>query len=614
VTGPVAARVWAPDAERLGLETDGATFAMERAPGGWWSGPASGPGSLRHGTDYAFRIDGDGPFPDPRSRWQPAGIHGPSRWLGEDIDWSDAGWQAPPIASGVIYELHIGTFSTAGTFDGAIERLDALIDLGVTHVEVMPIAPFPGRHGWGYDGVFPMAVHEPYGGPLAFRRFVDACHRRGLAVILDVVYNHLGPDGNVLPRFGPYLTDRHRTPWGEAVNLDGPGSDEVRRFIIDDALARFRLDHVDGLRLDAVHALSDLSALHFLEELATETAELERELGRPLLLVAESDLNDPRLVRDRSVGGFGIHAAWSDDLHHALHVTLTGERTGYYADFAGFGDLVTALRDVYVYAGRYSAFRDRRHGRPVGDLSRDRFLGYLQDHDQVGNRARGERSSQILDPPALKVAAAIVLLGPYVPMLFAGEEWAASTPFPYFTDHEDAELARAVSQGRREEFAAFGWRLDEVPDPQDPATFESARLDWAERDREPHAGILSWHRACIAARRRHPALAAGPAATVRADLEARWLVVERPGSRLAVNLGAAPATIELPEGPWRLELASEDDVEAAPGRIGLPPMRAALMLRPPAASKGAALRTGEGTAGGPGHSGVCADEAMLPRW
>lgn len=575
---PVAARVWAPDAGRVELDLDGWRVPMERDEDGWWTGPAAGRGSLRHGVDYGFLVDGAGPLPDPRSRWQPSGVHGPSRWLDADIEWSDAGWNAPPLASGVIYELHIGTFSSPGTFDGAIEHLDELVDLGVTHVEVMPIAPFPGRHGWGYDGVFLMAVHEPYGGPLAFRRFVDGCHRRGLAVILDVVYNHLGPDGNVLPRFGPYLTDRHRTPWGDAINLDGPGSDEVRRFIVEGAISRFRDDHVDGLRLDAVHELFDRSATHILEELGAATNVLEKELGRELLLIAESDLNDPRLVRATTLGGFGLDACWSDDFHHALHATLTGERHEWFGDFDGFADLVRSLRDVYVYSGQRSAYRRRRHGRPVGELPRSRFLGYLQNHDQVGNTPAGERSSRLLEPDALRVGAALVLLGPFVPLIFAGEEWATTAPFPFFADHQDPVIADAVREGRQTAFPALGRSTQKPPDPQDPLTFEDARLDWTERDLAPHADILAWHCACIGARRRHPALAAGPSAAVRVDLEARWLVVERPGSRLVANLGAEPVSVDLPDGPWRLELASGEGLDAASDRVWLPAMSVALLL------------------------------------
>jgi maltooligosyltrehalose trehalohydrolase len=409
---------------------------------------------------------------------------------------------------------------------------------------------------------------------------VDAAHARGLAVILDVVYNHLGPDGNVLPRYGPYLTDRYRTPWGEAVNLDGPGSHEVRRFLCDNALMWLRDFHIDGLRIDAVHAFVDLSAIPFLEQLASEVEALGATMRRAFVLIAESDLNDPRIVRPRDEHGLGIDAAWSDDFHHALHVTLTGERSGWYADFDGLADLCRALRDVYVYAGRYSPFRDRIHGREVGPTSRARFLGYLQNHDQIGNRALGERTAALLSPDALRVAAALVVLGPNVPMLFMGEEWGASTPFLYFTDHRDEDLGRAVSKGRREEFAAFGWPAEEVPDPQDPETFRRSRLAWDERDREPHRGLLEWHRRLVTLRRTRPNLAAGPVPEVRCDEEQRWLVVERGGTLLAANLGDAPARVPVGAGPWHLELASVDGVrlDADALILALPPMSVALLL------------------------------------
>ena len=380
-----------------------------------------------------------------------------------------------------IYELHVGTFSPEGTFDGAAARLDHLVDLGVDVVELLPVAQFPGRHGWGYDGVDLYAPHDPYGGPDGLKRLVDACHARGLAVVIDVVYNHLGPAGNYLAEFGPYFTDRYTTPWGTAVNLDGPDSDPVRDFVVGNALMWVRDYHADGLRLDAIHAIVDTSAVHILEELRAQVEALAAELGRQVFLIAESDLNDPKIVHRPELGGYGIDAQWSDDFHHALHAVLTGERTGYYADFGSLDHLAKSLRQAYVYDGGYSPHRRRRHGRSPAGLPPTRFLGYLQNHDQVGNRATGERSSMLLSTGLLKVAAAIVLLGPFVPMLFQGEEWAASTPFLYFTDHDDPELGEAVSEGRRREFAAFGWSPEQVPDPQAPETFEASVLRWDER-------------------------------------------------------------------------------------------------------------------------------------
>jgi maltooligosyltrehalose trehalohydrolase len=565
----VTFRVWAPGARRLDVVLDGRRVAMTAGEDGWWTAEAGGDGP---GRDYAFAVDGGTPLPDPRSPWQPQGVDGPSRVVDHAaFRWTDAGWQAPPLAAGLVYELHVGTFTPAGTFDGAIERLDHLVRLGVTHVELMPVNQFPGRHGWGYDGVDLFAPHAAYGGPDGLKRLVDACHGRGLAVLIDVVYNHLGPAGNYLDRFGPYFTDRYATPWGRAVNLDGPGSDEVRRFFCDNALAWLRDYHADGLRLDAVHAIVDTSAVHFLEELAAEVTDLGTRLGRHFVLVAESDLNDPRIVRRPEVGGYGLDAQWSDDFHHALHAALTGERGGYYADFGQLADLAKALGSAYVYDGRLSAFRGRRHGRPATGLPGTRFLGYLQTHDQVGNRARGERSSHLLSPGLLKVGAALVLLGPFVPMLFQGEEFGASTPFLYFTDHQDPALARAVREGRRHESQAFGGDPEEVPDPQAPETFARSKLDWSEPGREPHRTLLDWHAALARLRREH-GLADGRLGRVRVryDETDRWLVLERGAITVACNLAGRAQRVPLGNGAaGEVLLASEGRVKAGAGALDL---------------------------------------------
>jgi maltooligosyltrehalose trehalohydrolase len=563
-------RVWAPTASRVEVEVRGARRPMAQEPGGWWS---AGDDSPRPGDDYAIALDGGRALPDPRSPWQPHGVHGPSRAVDHDaFPWQHRSFRAPPLASAAIYELHVGTFTPAGTFDGAIERLDHLVDLGISHVELMPVAAFPGTRGWGYDGVDLFAPQHAYGGPDGLKRFVDACHGRGLAVLLDVVYNHLGPSGNYLSQFGPYFTERYRTPWGPAVNFDDRGSDEVRRFVIDDALSWLRDYRIDGLRLDAVHAIFDASATHILEELAGEVEALATRLERPLVLIAESDLNDPRLVRSREAGGYGMDAQWSDDFHHALHVALTGERDGYYADFHGLHDVATALERVFVYAGRHAPHRGRRHGRsPVG-LPASRFVGFLQNHDQIGNRAQGDRMSQLVSVRRLHVGAALVLTAPFVPMLFQGEEWGASSPFLYFTDHDDPDLARAVSEGRRREFAAFDWRPEDAPDPQDPQSFARSRLDWAELTREPHAGLLDWHRRLLALRRRSPDLRAGRAGRVctRCDERAGWLSMERGEIAVACNLGASVQTIPI-GGRDRLLLASDPAAAVRDGGVELPP-------------------------------------------
>ena len=527
-------RVWAPEAGRVELECGGRPLGMARDAGGWWSVDAP---QLRHGSDYAFHVEGQGPFPDPRSPWQPQGVHGPSRSLEHArFAWSDAGWQQPPLGAAVIYELHVGTFTPRGTFEAVIERLDHLVGLGVTHLELMPVAEFPGQRGWGYDGVDLYAPHHVYGGPEGLKRLVDACHGRGLAVLLDVVYNHLGPVGNYLGRFGPYYTSRYATPWGEAVNLDGPHSDEVRRFFIDNALMWLRDYHLDGLRIDAVHAIVDTSAIHFLEQLATEVQGLAAHLGRHLVLIAESDLNDPRTVSSPELGGHGLDAQWNEDFHHALHSVLTGERQGYYGDFGRLADLAQALREGFVLDGRYSVYRRHRHGRPARGLAGGCFVGFLQNHDQVGNRAFGERASQLMGEGRLRIGAALVMTAPFVPLLFQGEEWGASTPFLYFTDHADPAVGEAVRRGRQEEFAAFGG--EDLPDPQDEASFRLSRLVWGEAAREPHRGILQWYRALIALRRRVPDLTNGRLGEVSVawDEEAHWLRVRRGSVLLACNL------------------------------------------------------------------------------
>ena len=537
-------QVWAPRAGRVEVEVNAERHAMSPGERGWWRAEVpAGPGA-----EYAYVLDGGPTLPDPRSPWQSHGVHGRSRCVDHTaFAWTDRHWQAAPLCDGVVYELHVGTFSAAGTFAGAAERLPHLVDLGITHVEIMPVAEFPGARGWGYDGVDLYAPHHAYGTPDDLKRLVDACHAHGLGVILDVVYNHLGPSGNYLDRFGPYFTHRYATPWGVAVNLDDAGSDEVRRFFTDDAKMWLRDYHFDGLRLDAVHAIFDSSAKHFLEELAEEVAGLERELGRRFTLIAESDLNDPRLLRAPEHGGFGLHAQWNEDFHHALHALLTGERHGYFADFGSLADLARALRHAFVLDGCYSRFRDRRHGRAPAGLTGDRFVGFLQNHDQIGNRARGDRTSHLLAPARLELAAALVLTAPFVPMLFQGEEWGASTPFQYFTDHAEPELAQAVREGRRRELASFGWDPHDVPDPQAEETFARCKLDWSEPERAPHAALLDWHRRLIALRRREPDLRDGRLERVEVDFDeaARWLVLRRGSLAVACNLSAHPQPVPI---------------------------------------------------------------------
>lgn len=548
--------VWAPKARQsVELELAGERIPLRRGEGARWHAEVA---HAEPGMDYAYVIDGGRPLPDPRSRYQPEGVHGPSRLV--DLrahTWKDAAWRGFYLPGSVLYELHVGTFSESGTFDGAIAHLDHLVELGVDAIELMPVVEFPGRHGWGYDGVDLFAPHHAYGGPEGLMRLVDACHARGLGVLIDVVYNHLGPSGNYLGQFGPYFSERHTTHWGKGVNLDGPGSDEVRRFFIDNALTWLRDYHADGLRLDAVHALVDDSALHFLEELSREVRDLSAELGRRLWLLPESDLSNPRFVLPKECGGYGLDAAWADEWHHALHAALTGERDGYYADFGSLAHLSKALRQAWVYDGLYSPHRGRRHGRPPVGLDGHQFVVCAQNHDQVGNRAQGERLSHLVSLGRLEIAAALLLTSPFVPMLFQGEEWGATSPFLYFTDHEDAELGRAVSEGRRNEFRAFGWDPAQVPDPQDPETFTRSKLHWEERTRSPHAELLAWYRSLLRLRHAHPSLRSGKLEEVEVsyDESARFLMVCRKEIATAVNLAPERRRVPLPRKPESVLLA-----------------------------------------------------------
>jgi maltooligosyltrehalose trehalohydrolase len=521
---------------------------MQKGKSGWWTAEVdeAGPDS-----EYGFRLNGGEVRPDPRSPYQPHGISGLSRLVDHSrFQWSDSGWQARPLSSAVIYELHLGTFTPEGTFRSALAKLDHLVELGITHIEIMPVNEFSGSWGWGYDGVDLYAPHHSYGTPDDFKALVDGCHGKGLAVLLDVVYNHLGPVGNFLPEFGPYFTDAYSTPWGSAVNLDGQGSDHARQFFIDNSLMWLRDYHLDGLRLDAIHAFQDDSATHFLEQLSSEVDKLAAHLGRHLVLIAESDLNDPRVVRSRDAHGFGLDAQWSDDLHHVLHRLLTGEKEGYYEDFGSFQDLATAMREAFIYSGDYSEHRQRRHGRRVYGISGHKFLAYSQNHDQVGNRATGERLSQLISPGKQKIAAALVLTSPFVPMLFMGEEFSASTPFQYFTQHEDEKLGHQVSEGRKNEFAAFGWSPDDVPDPQDPQTFQRSKLKWDEVHADAHGEMLNWYRQLIALRKQQSALTDGrmdEVDTCYSESEC-WFVMSRGSIDVVCNFSKAQRTVPVRAG------------------------------------------------------------------
>ena len=559
--------VWAPRRQRVDvvLIDQGKRVAASPLEGGWWRAEVA---DLPEGTRYMFSLDGGPGRADPRSAWQPEGIDGPSAVVDHgSFEWGDSHWVGPSWPRAVLYELHVGTFSPEGTFEGAISRLDHLCHLGVNAVELLPVAEASGRWGWGYDGVNLWAPHHRYGGPAGLKSLVDCCHRRGLAVVLDVVYNHLGPVGNYLSEFGPYFTDRYRTPWGQAVNFDGPGSHEVRNFVVDNALMWLREYHIDGLRLDAVHAIFDESALHILEELSGAVAKLSSDVGRVPWLIAESDRNDPRLVRSRGPQGYGLTACWDDDYHHALHALLTGERHGYYADFGRLSQVAKALRDVYVYDGELSGFRQHRHGRPVGDLPSWRFVGYLQNHDQVGNRALGERLPALVGVELARLGLALVLLGPFVPLVFEGEEWGASTPFFYFTDHADPAIGQAVREGRlREHPLPSGVPSSSAPDPQDPGAFLRSKLDWAEPTHEPHRSLLAWSRSLIALRRGHAAHFSGDRREVAVafDEEQGWLVLTLGGGSLGVAVNFSDVPLEVPLPPVAKAPLGEAPVNEVP--------------------------------------------------
>ncbi len=547
--------VWAPSAASVDLVLRDRRISMQPAAPGYWETELD---AAQIADGYRYSVDGGPPFPDPRSPWQPEGVHGASHVVDvlELRRLQHPSFRPKPLRDAVIYELHVGTFTLEGTYAGAQAKLSHLVDLGVTHIELLPLATFPGSRGWGYDGVDLYAPLPAYGTPQDLARFVRACHDCGLGVLLDVVYNHLGPDGNYLKQFGPYFTDKVKTPWGEAINYDGPDSDGVRRFVVDNALMWLEDYGFDGLRLDAVHAIFSFEAVHVLEELAAAVRELAVKSNRSLVLIAESDLNDPRLVHGTARGGYGLDAHWVDDFHHAVHRFFTGERSGYYADFDGLADIAAALAHGYVYQGQYSKFRKRRHGRAPQGVSPDQLVVFAQNHDQIGNRARGERLSMLLRLQELKAVAALTLLSPFVPLLFQGEEWGAHTPFLYFTDHQDLELGRLVAEGRSREFEAFAW-AGEVPNPQGRDTFERSKLDWSEAALPEHAELLLWYRRLVEVRRTRtrPGRTAKP--KMKFDAASKWFrfIV---GDTLAMfNFAAHAERVPMPAGDWEMILSSE---------------------------------------------------------
>ena len=557
-------RVWTPNLALVGvrlLSTD-RIVPMERIGRGYHEAVMD---DVRPGELYFFHLGQDRQRPDPASRFQPQGVHGPSQVVDPQFTWNDEGWRGLALEDYVIYELHVGVFTEAGTFEAAIAQLDDLVELGVTAVELMPVAQFPGRRNWGYDGVYPFAVQNSYGGTLGLKELVDACHRRGLAVILDVVYNHLGPEGNYIADFGPYFTDRYKTPWGLAINFDGPESDEVRNFFIQNALYWLVDFHIDALRLDAVHAILDHAPVTFMEELVDAVRSEAARLKRRMFLIAESADNNARLIREQERGGYGLDAQWNDDFHHCLRTVLTGERAGYYADYGNLAQLAKACREGFAYSGEYSPYRRRRHGSSSRDLPANRFVVFAQNHDQVGNRRLGDRLIAVASFEDLKLAAGLTILSPFIPLLFMGEEYGESAPFPYFVEHSDPELIEAVRRGRRLEFAAFQWQ-DEMPDPQDETTFLSAKLHHELRGGGKHRVLREFYRDLIKLRKTLPALKhlAKDSMEVIDKENQKVLIIQRwhgaDRTLLAANLNNVNATAApaLAAGSWRKEIDSAE--------------------------------------------------------
>lgn len=555
--------VWAPAAKNLSIHClDGAnrgTVAMRSLHGGYFEAEMKG---VAEGERYFFRFEDGRERPDPASRFQPEGVHGPSQAIDlDDFKWTDSSWKGLRLDASVFYEVHVGTYTPEGTFEALIPHLAGLRELGITTIELMPVAQFPGARNWGYDGVQPFAPQNSYGGPRGLQKFVDAAHGHGLAVALDVVYNHLGPEGNYFSEFGPYFTDKYRTPWGRAINFDGADSEPVRRFFIENALQWLEKYHVDVLRLDAVHGIFDFSATHFLAELQIAVDALEARLHSKRHLVAESDLNDSRLLRSPARGGYGLHAQWSDDFHHSLHSLLTGERAGYYADFGEVHHLAATMKKGWFYAGQHSNFRRRKHGNDPSGLPRSSFVVGIQNHDQIGNRARGERLSALVDFEALKLAAGVTTLAPFVPLLFMGEEYGETAPFQYFTSHGDAELIEAVRKGRREEFAAFAWE-GEVPDPQAEETFSGSKLHHEIKDREPHRTLRALYRELLSIRREFALAGAGKLEILENGSAIIMIAGEDAAKRLMAifEFGKSAHTFDVswPAGTWTLRLDSAD--------------------------------------------------------
>lgn len=571
--GKCSFRLWAPRAKSVEVhlvEPSDRVVPLKAAELGYYHAEVS---DVAAGARYFYRLDGKKEWPDPASRYQPDGVHGPTEIPDLEFRWSEGGWLGLPLRDLIIYELHVGTFSQAGTFDGVVPRLEELCDLGINAIELMPVAQFPGGRNWGYDGVYPFAVQNSYGGPQGLKRLVDACHRAGLAVVLDVVYNHLGPEGNYLGNFAPYFTDTYRTPWGPALNFDGPHSDEVRKYFIANALYWQSEFRIDALRLDAVHEIRDFSTVPLLEELAVEVRCREESTNRPFHLIAESSLNNSRFILPRNLGGYGLDAQWSDDFHHSLHVLLTGEQQGYYGDYDGLASLGKAMQEGQTYSGEYSVYRHRRQGSSTRLNRSDQFVVCAQNHDQIGNRVRGDRLTDLVSFESLKLAASVVLLSPYVPLLFMGEEYGETAPFQYFISHSDSGVIEATRKGRRAEFAAFDWK-GEVPDPQDEATFLRAQVDPNLAAGGNHKILRNFYRELISLRKKLPALTEveKEALEVRAYGEENVLLVRSRMSEEVLRVfhfGKERVSVELtiPAGHWKKRLDSSRECWGGRGSL-----------------------------------------------
>jgi maltooligosyltrehalose trehalohydrolase len=557
--------VWAPQASQVEvcfIRPQERRIIMHATTCGYFRALVEG---ISPGTLYRYRLGNDRELPDPASRHQPQGVHGPSEVVDKRFDWNDSAWPGLPLEKYVVYELHVGTFTPEGTFDAIVPRIAVLKDLGVTAIELMPVAQFPGNRNWGYDGVYPYAVQTTYGGPMVLKELVNACHQHGIAIILDVVYNHLGPEGNYLAEFGPYFTDRYKTPWGQAINFDGAGSDEVRRYFIENALQWVADFHIDALRLDAIHAIADFSVRTFLEELAAAVHETGKKLGRSVYVIPESNRNDARVVSAPELGGFGCDAVWHDDFHHSLHVLLTGERMGYYEDFHGIEDLAGCYREGFLYSGQYSKYRQRRHGNSSKQIPAKRFVVCAQNHDQVGNRKVGDRLTEIVSFDQLKLAAGAVLLSPYIPLLFMGEEYGELAPFQYFVSHGDPALIEAVRRGRKEEFARFAWS-GAIPDPQSEATFFRCKVNWELQTGGQHRILWLFYRELLRLRSNIPSLARLDKNTLRVEsfsgedvlLITRWDTSSR--AFVAFHFNEEPTEVMLPVAPghWHKQLDSAE--------------------------------------------------------